>query len=88
MKDDFIRQDLSAVLEVDKLITLFYMELPKDFCYDGERHDFWEMVYIDKGEMLCVADQNRFTLKSGEVTFHRPNEFHNLTVRYRPTSPF
>ena len=79
MKDDFIRQDLSAVLEVDKLITLFYMELPKDFCYDGERHDFWEMVYIGKGEMLCVADQNRFTLKSGEVTFHRPNEFHNLS---------
>ena len=37
------------------------------------------MVYIDKGEMLCTADTNRFILKSGEMTFHKPNEFHNLS---------
>ncbi|MBO5020544.1 MAG: helix-turn-helix transcriptional regulator, partial [Clostridia bacterium] len=42
-------------------------------------HDFWEMVYIDKGEMICTADKNRFILKSGEMTFHKPNEFHNLS---------
>ena len=36
------------------------------------------MVYIDKGEMICTADKNRFILKSGEITFHKPNEFHNL----------
>lgn len=55
------------------------MELSKDFHYDGEQHNFWEMVYIDKGEMLCTADKHQFTLKSGEVTFHKPNEYHNLS---------
>jgi AraC-like DNA-binding protein len=55
------------------------MEISKSFKYDGERHDFWEMVYIDKGEMICTADKNRFILKSGEMTFHKPNEFHNLS---------
>lgn len=54
------------------------MEFSKEFCYEGEKHNFWEMVYIDKGEMICTADQNKFTLKSGEITFHQPNEFHNL----------
>ena len=37
------------------------------------------MVYIDKGEMLCTADKSQFVLKSGELTFHKPNEFHNLS---------
>ena len=55
------------------------MELSKDFHYEGESHDFWEMVYIDKGEMICTADKSSFTLKSGELTFHKPNEFHNLS---------
>ena len=55
------------------------MELSKDFYYEGESHDFWEMVYIDKGEMLCTADKSQFILKSGELTFHKPNEFHNLS---------
>ena len=77
--DDFVRQGLPGVIHIRKIITIFYMELSKDFHYEGEQHNFWEMVYIDKGEMLCTADKNRFTLKSGEVTFHKPNEYHNLS---------
>jgi len=79
MKDNFTRMGFDSVIRVENIITLFYMELSKSFAYDGERHDFWEMVYIDKGEMVCTADKNRFVLKSGEMTFHKPNEFHNLS---------
>lgn len=79
MADNFTRLSFDRVINVEKIITLFYMELSKSFAYEGERHDFWEMVYIDKGEMICTADKNRFVLKSGEMTFHKPNEFHNLS---------
>ena len=79
MEYKYIRTGFDQVIRVDALITLFYMELSKSFCYGGERHDFWEMVYIDKGEMICTADKNRFLLKSGEMTFHQPNEYHNLS---------
>ena len=79
MEDKFIRHSFEKVISVQKLITVFYMEFSKDFHYEGERHDFWEMVYIDKGEMICTAGKNRFTLKSGEMTFHKPNEYHNLS---------
>lgn len=78
MKDDFVKIKFDNVFRIDSIITVFYMELSKDFSYGGEKHDFWEMVYIDKGEMLCTADTNTFTLKSGELTFHKPDEFHNL----------
>ena len=79
MKDNFTRISFEKIFNVDKIITIFYMELSKNFYYDGEKHDFWEMVYIDKGEMICTADEKRFVLKSGEMTFHKPNEFHNLS---------
>ena len=79
MKDNFTRISFEKIFNVEKIITIFYMELSKNFYYDGEKHDFWEMVYIDKGEMICTADDKRFILKSGEMTFHKPNEFHNLS---------
>ena len=79
MKDNFIRHGFEKPFVVEKLITIFYMEFSKDFAYEGERHDFWEMVYVDKGEMICTADKRTFTLKGGELTFHKPNEFHNLS---------
>lgn len=76
--DNFTRIVFESVFHIETVITLFYMEFKKEFSYDGERHNFWEMVYIDKGEMICTAGNNRFTLKTGEITFHKPNEFHNL----------
>ncbi len=79
MKDNFTRVSFDKVFNIEKIITIFYMEFSKSFSYEGERHDFWEMVYVDKGEMICTADKNRFVLKSGEMTFHKPNEFHNLS---------
>lgn len=79
MKDNFTRLSFEKIFNVDKIITIFYMELSKNFYYEGEKHDFWEMVYIDKGEMICTADDKRFVLKNGEMTFHKPNEFHNLS---------
>ena len=79
MSDNFTPISFEKTFNIEKIITIFYMEFSKNFYYEGERHDFWEMVYIDKGEMLCTADKNRFVLKSGEMTFHKPNEFHNLS---------
>lgn len=79
MADNFTGVGFERIFHIDKIFTLFYMELSKNFYYDGEQHDSWEMVYIDKGEMICTADKNRFILKSGEMTFHKPNEFHNLS---------
>lgn len=79
MKADFTRISFDKLFNINKIITIFYMELSKNFYHEGEKHDFWEMVYIDKGEMVCTADEKRFVLKSGEMTFHKPNEFHNLS---------
>ena len=78
MEKLFTRHKFEKVFNVTAVITLFYMELSKDFKYDGEKHDFWEMVYIDRGEMICTADEKQFVLKGGELTFHKPNEHHNL----------
>ena len=79
MDNNFTKMSFDRIINVETIITIFYMELSKSFAYAGEQHDFWEMVYVDKGEVICTADKNRFVLKSGEMTFHKPNEFHNLS---------
>ena len=83
MKDNNVRFGFEKTFEVEKLVTIFYMEFSKDFNYEGESHNFWELVYIDKGEMLCTAGKSNFILKSGEIVFHKPKEFHNLAGNRR-----
>ena len=86
MSDNFTKLKFDESFIAENLITLFYMEISKDFSYGGESHNFWEMVYIDKGEMLCTAGKKQFVLKSGELTFHKPDEYHNLSGNGRTTS--
>ena len=86
MSDKFTKIEFHNSFSAKDLITLFYMEIPKDFSYGGESHNFWEMVYIDKGEMICTAGKKQFILKSGELTFHKPDEYHNLSGNGRTSS--
>lgn len=86
MSDKFTKIEFQNSFSAINLTTLFYMEIPKDFSYGGESHDFWEMVYIDKGEMICTAGKKQFILKSGELTFHKPDEYHNLSGNGRNSS--
>lgn len=63
---------------VNKIVTVHYFEYGKEYEFCGESHDFWEFVYVDKGEMLIRAGEKWFKMKRGQIVFHKPGEFHNV----------
>lgn len=69
---------LRREITVDAVVTVHYFEHAKDYMFEGEKHDFWELVYVDKGCLEAVADDRSFELEQGQIIFHKPNEFHNL----------
>ena len=75
---DYQPTELGEVLRVKKIVTVHYFEYTKDFAFDGEAHDFWEFVYVDRGVIDIRADERLYRLKQGEMTFHKPGEFHAL----------
>ena len=78
MKATYVKTQLQNVVNVSKIVTLHYYEFDKNFVFHGEKHDFWEMVYIDKGRVQVRSDEDYLTLSQGEIVFHRPNEFHSI----------
>ena len=60
MKDDFIRHSFEKVINVEKLITVFYMEFSKTFAYEGERHDFgkWYTLTAVKSYALRTRENS------------------------------
>ncbi len=72
----YVHYHLKEELSIESLITFYYMETGKNFYTSGEKHDFWEMVYVDKGEVEVATDSNRFELSQGDMIFYKPNEFH------------
>ena len=76
--DDFERTKLARAFEVSSVITVHYFEYDKDFLFQGESHDFWELVYADKGDVCVFFNDEWHTLKSGYAVFHKPMQFHNI----------
>ncbi|MDP4133734.1 MAG: AraC family transcriptional regulator [Bacillota bacterium] len=74
----YYKLKLSTVLNVTKIVTTFYFELPKNYIFKGESHNFWEILYVDSGEINARAGGSEYHLKQGDIIFHKPNEFHNV----------
>ena len=70
--------ELIEDVKIDSIITIHYFEYMSDYSFPGERHDFWEFLCVDKGEVEVTADGKAYTLKKGEIIFHKPNEFHTV----------
>lgn len=79
MEEIFYRIPLYDAIEIHKVVTFYYFEYSSDFVNKkGERHDFWEFLYIDKGEVEIMADTKGYRLVQGDIVFHKPNEFHSV----------
>lgn len=76
--ENYQKNTLKSVIKIGAIYTVHYFKYGKNFNVPAERHDFWEMVYIDSGEVGVIADDKEFVLKQGEAFFHRPNELHTI----------
>ena len=70
--------ELQKELIIDKIVSIHYFEYMCDYVYEGEAHDFWEFLCVDKGTVGVVAGDVPYTLNKDQVIFHKPNEFHNV----------
>ncbi len=64
---------------IDKFNSIYYFEFSKDFFHEPETHTYWEMVYVDKGNINAVTDKTVYSLTQGQVIFHQPFELHAHT---------
>lgn len=70
--------ELKQEILIDKIVTIHYFEYMSDYSFPGERHDFWEFLCVDKGEVNIIAGDKPHTLTKGQIVFHKPNEFHTV----------
>lgn len=84
---EFSWLELEETVTVEKLYSFHYFEYAKGFVFEGEEHDFWEMLYVDKGEVEVRADDRLYELSQGNLIFHKPGEFHTVQVSLRHKPP-
>lgn len=85
MKTNYIKTRIQSLIVVSKIVVMHYYEFDKSFFFKGEKHNFWEMIYVDKGRVEIESDEDVIELNQGEIAFHAPNEFHS--IKSKDSSP-
>ncbi len=68
--------------------SLFLLSRQTPYCFKGELHEPWEMVYVRRGEMNITADDRVYHLSAGALVFHKPMEFHQIVTEVENTEFF
>ena len=67
-------------IQISALYSVHYFEYSSSYQFTGESHDFWEFLYVDKGALRVVANEESHSLTRGQIIFHAPGEFHALAA--------
>lgn len=77
MENSYIKHSIKNIFPINKIVTIHYFEFDPDFGSKSDVHDFWELVYVDKGILLAQSGEDTITLSQGECFFHPPGELHS-----------
>lgn len=57
---------------------IFDRTFASDMSFSGEAHDFYEIVYVESGEIEVTEDEKIYRLGEGDLILHAPMEFHRI----------
>ena len=66
------------IINISSVNSAFIRSADESFYFNGEMHNFWEMVYCKNGNINVSEDDRIYELKAGQVIFHKPLEFHKI----------
>ena len=78
MHSRYTLHPIESSVQVRDLVTIHYFEYTKDYEYPGESHDFWEIIYADRGTVFVRCGEEERLLSRGEMILYPPNVFHTL----------
>lgn len=85
MEPRYGKNSINSPINVKQIMSIHYFEFKADFNFKSEIHNYWEMVYVDKGAAIAMADGHVVNLNQGEALFHKPGESHSIASE--PSDP-
>jgi AraC-like DNA-binding protein len=73
---EFEVNSIRSSFEVDEIFAYYYSTKGNNYRFDGEKHPFWELTFVDNGELECTVDGESFHLPPRSLMFFGPEQFH------------
>ena len=69
---------LPREINITGLVSAFRVQREQNYYFNGESHDFYELVYVVNGKAGITAGERVYILEKGQCFLHPPMEFHKI----------
>ncbi len=73
----YLRHSIHNVIDVKELIALEYLDFEGKYKDYTEKHDFWELCYVEEGETVLFFDGKEEKLTKEDLILIAPDKIHS-----------
>ncbi len=74
----YIRVPLTNLIRIKSVVSCFTQDAGADYEAAPEKHNFWELVYLRRGNMRYLGGETRGNMSTGDIILHAPKVLHAL----------
>ena len=75
----YVTKQLNDSIRVTGIVNLHFFEFDNDFTTEGERHPFYELVFVNSGRLYISSEDYNGWLTKDQLLIHRANTEHSLS---------
>lgn len=71
-----VYEPLTPLIHLKEIFGYYYQVRNANYSFPGEKHNFWELTFIDNGKLDTTVDGESYELHEMDLILYAPNQFH------------
>ncbi|MGX8832791.1 AraC family transcriptional regulator [Amedibacillus sp. YH-ame6] len=63
-------------INIKEILGYYYQVRNANYTFPGEKHEFWELTFIDNGELETTVDDETYKLDEMDLILYAPGQYH------------
>lgn len=72
-----VYERLVSDFDITEILGYYYQVRNSNYVFPGEKHDYWELTFIDNGCLETIIDDDVYQMKNFDLILYAPNQFHS-----------
>lgn len=68
-------------VRVKEILGYYYSIRDSGYKFEGESHSYYELTYVDRGNLVTKIDGTAYELNERELIIYGPDQFHNQEIK-------
>ena len=77
-----VYEPIVPTFEIKEILAYYYQVRNASYTFPGEKHNYWELTFIDNGELETTVDGETYQLDELDLILYAPGQYHTQKIMF------